>query len=71
MRPRSFRVRPSDDDEFLAVERLSFAPEAAVTRRVRRVDRLRDDALETELAKDFEREAGMFCAVRWDETICT
>jgi hypothetical protein len=26
MRPRSFRVGPTDDDEFLAIERLGFAP---------------------------------------------
>jgi hypothetical protein len=33
MRPRSFRVRPADDDEFLAIEAFCFAPEASVARR--------------------------------------
>ena len=30
MRPRSFRVRPADDDELLAVQPFGFAPGAAV-----------------------------------------
>jgi hypothetical protein len=50
IRPRSFRVRPAHDDEFLAVERLGFTPETAVSRSVGRVNRLRDDAFKTELA---------------------
>jgi hypothetical protein len=39
MRPRSFLIRPADD-EFLAVERFGFASEATVARRVGRIDRL-------------------------------
>ena len=35
MRPRAFRIRPADDDEFLAVQGFGFAPEAAVSRRIR------------------------------------
>ena len=50
MRPRSLRIRPADDDEFLPVQRFGFAPEAAVSRRIGRVDRLGDDALEAKLA---------------------
>jgi hypothetical protein len=34
MRSRSFRVRPTDDDELLSVECFSFAPEAAISRRI-------------------------------------
>jgi hypothetical protein len=34
MRTRSFRVRPADDDELLAVEPFGFAPQAAVSWRV-------------------------------------
>jgi hypothetical protein len=48
--PRSFWVRPADDDELLAVQSFGFAPEAAVARRVRRIDRLGDHAFKTELA---------------------
>ena len=29
--PRSFRVRPADNDELLAIERLGLAPEATVS----------------------------------------
>ena len=50
IRPRPFRVGPADDDELLAVERFGFAPQAAVSRRIGRVDRLGDHALEAELA---------------------
>jgi hypothetical protein len=50
MRPRSFRVRPADDDEFLAIEAFGFTPEASVSRRIRRNDRLGNDAFESELA---------------------
>ena len=32
MRPRSFRIGPADDDEFLAVQPFGFAPQAAVPR---------------------------------------
>ena len=49
MRPRAFRVGPADDDELLTVQRFGFAPEAAVSRGIGSVDRLGDDALETEL----------------------
>jgi hypothetical protein len=38
IRPRSFRVSPADD-EFLAIEPFLFAPEAPVSRRIRRIDR--------------------------------
>ena len=50
IRPRSFRVRPPDDDELLAVQRLGFTPEASVSRRIAGVDRLRDDAFKAEFA---------------------
>ena len=56
IRPRSFRVRPADDNELLAVQRFGFAPQATISRRVRRVDRLRDDALKTELSGVLEDE---------------
>jgi hypothetical protein len=48
MRPRSFRVGPADDDKLLAVEPFGFPPKAAVSWRIRGVDRLGDDALKTE-----------------------
>ena len=50
MRPRSFRVGPADDNEFLPVQRFGFAPQAAIPWRVGRVDRFRDHALKPELA---------------------
>jgi hypothetical protein len=34
----------------LTIERFGFAPEAAISRRVRRINRLGDHALEAELA---------------------
>ena len=49
MRPRSFGVGPADDDELLAVEPFGFAPQAAISRRIGDVNRLGNDALETEL----------------------
>lgn len=39
------RVCPTDDDEFLAVETFRLHPQAAIARRVRAVDPLRDSAL--------------------------
>ena len=51
MRTRSFRVAPADDDELLAVEPFGLALQAAVSRRVRRMERLRHHALKTELAR--------------------
>jgi hypothetical protein len=48
MRPRSFRVGPADDDKLLAVEPFGFPPKAAVSWRIRGVDRLGDGALKTE-----------------------
>src|ERR1700722_13989703 len=56
MGSRSFRVEPSNDDELLAVERFGFTPEATVSWRIGRVDRLRDDALKAELAGVFQNE---------------
>jgi hypothetical protein len=50
MRPRSFRIRPTDDNELLAVQPFGFAPEARVSWRVRRADCLRNYALKAELA---------------------
>jgi len=35
MRPRAFRVGPADHHEFLPVDALSLAPQAAIARRVR------------------------------------
>jgi hypothetical protein len=73
MRTRSFRVRPADDDELLAVQGFGFAPQASVSRRIGRVDRLRDHALKAELAgmrqdelaiaglMAIELEAGLVC----------
>src|ERR1700735_53572 len=43
MRPRSFRVSPADDNEFLPVEAFGLTPQAAISWRVGRVDRLRHD----------------------------
>jgi hypothetical protein len=53
MRPRSFRVSPADDNELLTIEAFGFAPEAPVSRRIGRVDGLRNDAFEP-------KPAGMF-----------
>jgi hypothetical protein len=76
MRPRSFRVRPADDDELLAVQPFGFAPEPAVSWRVGGGDSLRDHAFKTELAdvpKDqfavtrlmaVELKAGLVCDQR-------
>ncbi len=50
VRPRAFRIGPTDDDEFLTIEAFGLAPEAPIARRVSAVDRLGDDALESELA---------------------
>ena len=50
MRPRSFRVRPADDNELLAIEPFGFAPKAPISRRIGGIDRLRNDAFESELA---------------------
>src|SRR5580698_3649650 len=50
MRSRSFRVGPADDHELLAVQPFGFAPKAAVSWRIGRVDRLGDDVLKTKLA---------------------
>jgi hypothetical protein len=50
MRSRSFRIGPADDNEFLAVEALCFAPEAPVARRIGRVDRFGDHAFEPKSA---------------------
>ena len=50
MRARAFWIGPADHDEFLSVEAFGFAPEAAVARRIGRVDRLGDDALEAQFA---------------------
>ena len=61
MRPRSFRVGPADDNELLAVQRFGFAPQAAVSRRIRRVDRLRDHAFKTELAGVLQDEFAVAC----------
>src|ERR1700722_37708 len=56
MRPRSFRVRPADDDEFLPVQPFGLAPQAAVSRYITRLDRLRDNALKTEFPGVLEDE---------------
>jgi hypothetical protein len=40
MRPRSFRLEPAEDNELLAVQRVGFAPQSAISRRVGRVDGL-------------------------------
>jgi hypothetical protein len=56
VRPRSFRVGPPDDDEFLAVQPFSLAPQPATSWRVRRIDRLGDDALEAKFASVAEDE---------------
>lgn len=56
MRPRPFRVRPADDHELLAVQPFGFAPEATVSRRIRGLDRLRDNALKTEIPSVLQNE---------------
>jgi hypothetical protein len=63
MRALSFWIRPADDHEFLAVQRLGFAPQAAVSRRIGRIDRLRDDAFKTELAGVRQDEPAVACVV--------
>jgi hypothetical protein len=63
IRPRSFGIRPADDNELLAIERFGPAPEATVTRRIRRVDRLGDHAFETELAGVLEDEFAIACVM--------
>ena len=50
MRARAFRIGPADHDKFLSVEAFGFAPVAAVARRIGRVARLGDDALEAHFA---------------------
>jgi hypothetical protein len=50
MRPCSFRIRPADDDELLAVQPFRFAPQAPISRRVWSVDGLGDDTFKTKLA---------------------
>jgi hypothetical protein len=56
MRPRSFRIGPADDNELLPVQGFGFAPQTAVSRRVRRVSRFRDHAFKTKLAGVLEDE---------------
>src|SRR4029077_1033664 len=58
-----FRVRPPDDDELLAAQGFGFAPQASVSRRVRRIDVLRDHALKTELAGVLQDEFAVACVV--------
>ena len=50
MGPCSLRIGPADDNEFLAVEAFGFAPQAPVSGRIGRIDRLGNDALESKLA---------------------
>jgi hypothetical protein len=47
----------------LAVQPFGFAPQAAVSRCIRRVDRLRDDALKPELAGVLQDEFAVTCLV--------
>jgi hypothetical protein len=49
VRPRSFRIRPANDDELLAVEGFCFAPQTPVSGRVRSVNRLGNDAFKAKL----------------------
>jgi hypothetical protein len=50
MRPRPFRVGPADYNEFLPIETFRFAPQASISGRVGRIDRLRHDAFQTKFA---------------------
>jgi hypothetical protein len=50
MRPRSFRVGPADDNEFLAIEPFGSTPKATVSGRIGRIDRIGNDAFESKLA---------------------
>src|SRR5688500_5401544 len=50
MRARALRIGPANHDEFLTVQALDLAPDAAVARLVGAVQPLRDDALDAELA---------------------
>jgi hypothetical protein len=59
----SFRVGPTDDDEFLAVQPFRFAPQPAISWCLRRIDRLGDHALKTELAGVAEDKFAV--AVSW------
>ena len=46
IRPRSFRVRPSHDDELGAIEALCLDPRSTVAGQIGAVEPLRDDAFE-------------------------
>src|SRR5580692_5911667 len=79
MGPRSLRIGPADDHELLAVERFGLAPQAAVSPRIGSVNRLRDHALEAELAgvlqdefavagvMAIELKAGLVCYQRLEQ----
>jgi hypothetical protein len=49
MRPRSFRLRPANDNELLPLQPFGFTPQTAVPRRIGRIDRFGDDAFKPEL----------------------
>jgi hypothetical protein len=63
MRPRAFRIRPADDSELAPVEPFGFALHAALSRRIRHIDRIGDHTLKTKLASVLEDEFAVACVV--------
>jgi hypothetical protein len=63
MGARSFRVRPADDDEFLAIEPFGFTLEAPVSRRIGRIDRVGNDAFESKLTGVLPDKLAIACLV--------
>jgi hypothetical protein len=53
----------ADGNELLPVQGFGFAPQASVSRRVGRIDRLGDHALKTELAGVLQDEFAVACVV--------
>jgi hypothetical protein len=46
VRPRSFRVRPADNDELGPIEAFALNPSAAIAGQIGAIEPLRDDAFE-------------------------
>ena len=63
MRSRAFRVGPANYYEFLAVKPFGFSPKAAVSWRIGRVDRLRNNTLKTELAGVLQDQFAIACLI--------
>jgi hypothetical protein len=63
MRPRAFWIRPADNNEFLPIQGFGFAPQATVSRRVERADRLGHHPFKAELAGVLQDEFAVACVV--------